>query len=312
MKEVDYQGPALEQEIKKKERSKGSEVIPVVRTFRADVDALMKKEATTKTQIVMAEAARREARGESRVQEKDSSHLGKIIFLLTLILAFILGVGAYVLLGTTLNIPLFSGADNNATTTPETTTAPAEILLTDSPREQILADISILFKKTILLAKDTRKVIFLTKDASGGSREATAQEFLTAIPERPIPTELLRSLDTSFTFHVFSEQRLSGGFTFLSRSYPNTFAAMLEWEKTMTQDLLPIINPQIKRTEINTLRGRQFKDMRIENIDTRALSDLEGNIILIYALPDKKHLIISGSLEAFTGAVAALTEHAPG
>ncbi len=307
MKEVDYQGPTLEQELKKKERSKGSAAIPAVRTFRADVDALMKKEATTKTQIVMAEAARREARGESRTVGGESSHLGQIIFILTLMLAFVIGVGAYAILGTKINIPFLSGANKSATTTPEVTTKEAQILLSDSPREQILADVSILFGKTILASGDTRKVIFLINDASGKAREATAQEFLATIPERAPSDELLRSLDTSFTFNIFSGAKLTGGFVFTSRSYDNTFAAILDWEKTMSQDLLPIIHPEIKRSDLKGLRDRPFKDMRIGNLDVRTLSDMEGNIILMYALPDKQHLIISGSPEVFTAQSAMLT-----
>ena len=74
-------------------RSKGSSTAPTVRTFRADVEELIQKKGTTKTQIIMAEAEEKGKRGEHRVLHKqENSHFGRIIFLLSLILAFALGI----------------------------------------------------------------------------------------------------------------------------------------------------------------------------------------------------------------------------
>ena len=182
MKEISYDGPGLEKEEEawaaKHERSTGSTKAPTVRTFRADVEDLIKEKGTTKSQIVMAEATRRESRGERRIlHEEDDSHLGRIIFLLVLVLAFGIGVGAYALLGVKFSIPFL----NTATSTIATTTPTAEdlgILISNSPREAVLADISIAFGKTSLPADTKRQVIFMFKDASGTARPATTADSL--------------------------------------------------------------------------------------------------------------------------------------
>ena len=150
MKEISYDSSRFdkenEEQSKKKPQSRGSSKAPSVRTFRADVEGMIQEKGVTKNEITMAEAARRESRGESRFPvEEEGSHLGRIIFILLLVLAFGIGTGMYALLGTKVSLPFFSVA----TTTPPTTDD-VSITIYNSPREQILADISLSFGKTAL------------------------------------------------------------------------------------------------------------------------------------------------------------------
>ena len=96
MKEISYNGPEFDKEESdwsaKKERSTGSHAAPTVRTFRADVEDLIQEKGMTKAQIAMAEADRRERRGQRRVlKEEASTHLGATIFFLLIIQSFQLG-----------------------------------------------------------------------------------------------------------------------------------------------------------------------------------------------------------------------------
>ena len=79
MKEISYDSSRFEKENeeqrKKQVQSRGSSIAPTVRTFRADVEGMIQEKGVTKNEITMAEAARRESRGESRFPvEEEGSH----------------------------------------------------------------------------------------------------------------------------------------------------------------------------------------------------------------------------------------------
>lgn len=310
MKEIEYNGPAFkskeERLSQKNVRSKGSAKAPTVRTFRADVEELIQKKGTTKTQIVMAEAARREERGEHRVLHKeDTSHLGRIIFLLMLILAFTLGLGAYIFIGTNISLPFIS---QTSVEEKQVTTDTINILITDSPREQILADLSITFGKTSLPQDQTREVSFKIKEADEKLRSATTKEILGALSLQTPPDELLQSLSDIPFYGIYSKDKLTGYIQISSRSYPNTFSGMLLWEPNMFQDLTPVLNPWYDRRNIKDLRDRIFKDEHLGTIDARVLRDVEGETVLAYTFVNKKILLITNSTDTLLALTAKLNQ----
>lgn len=311
MKEIEYNGPAFrskeERLSQKNVRSKGSAKAPTVRTFRADVEELIQKKGTTKAQIIMAEAARREERGERRVlHREDNSHLGRIIFLLILILAFTLGLGAYIFIGTNISLPFIS--KTSVTEEKLVTTDTINILITDSPREQILADLSITFGKTSLPQGQTREVSFKIKEVDEKLRSATTKELLGALSLQTPPNELLQSLSDTPFYGIYSQNKLTGYLQISSRSYPNTFSGMLLWEPNMFQDLTPVLNPWYDRKNINNLRDRIWKDEHLGTIDARVLRDVEGETVLAYTFINKKILLITNSTDTLLALTAKLNQ----
>lgn len=304
MKEIEFDVTAFEKsESEKEKKGKPVSKVPTVRTFRADVQDLMKDKAVSRSSIAMAEAARREARGETRfpVQEKET-HLGRIIFILFLVLAFGLGVGAYALIGTR-----FSLLSQTATSTAkEPTESPITISLVNSPREQILADISIAYGKTFLPTGGSRPLEFRTSDKDG-DRVATLSEFWSATQQDAVPTALLSTLVDRFTYRVYSHSTLAGVISVSSRSYPESYAAIRDWEVSMPRALIPLISPWYDRKKISALYGRAFKDVRIGKYDARVLYDLDGTPLIAYAFMNKKALLVSGGTEALDQALADAT-----
>lgn len=300
MKEITYQGPSFFDKGKEKKalRSRGSEIAPTIRTFRADVEELIEEKGTTKTQMVMAETARREARGESRVQNDSKSHLGMIIFVLFLVLAFGIGVGAYVLIGTKTKI--FTPPSE---VTPEIIPLeqqPIEIQLSGAPREQIMADISINFGKTKLAVGGVREVHFILAPKGEPERRANTGEVLRALSISPPSDSLIRSLGEIPTYGIHVETNaLAGYLLFTTRSYPNTFSGMLEWENAMANDLIPAINPSYPRKEIKNFEGKIFTDERIAAVDARTLRDDTGKLLLAYTFIDRAKLLITSGEETF-------------
>ncbi len=303
MKEISYEGPAHDKEetewAKKKKPSIGSDKVHTMRTFRADVEELLEEKSETKTSIAMAEAARRESRGETRFPvEEEESHLGRIIFILVLVLAFGLGIGVYAVVGIKFSIPfLQSATSTEAVVTPNDT----EIMITDSPREQILTDISLTFGKTVLPTHEERAIIFKIKNTDGTEKPASLENFLSAVGVLPPPKTFIESIDPEFAYHIYSGEALAGVLTLHSRAYANTFASMLEWEPEMISDLTLPLNPWYNRSTFKTLEGRVFHDERIGTVDARVLKDMLGNTVLLYGFMNKKTLIIAGTRDAFIG-----------
>lgn len=297
MKEIDFDRP-----IEKKEEIHGTMASPTVRTFRADVEDLIKQKGTTKTDVVLAEAARRESRGETRFPiDTDEPQLGKTIFILLLVLAFGLGVGGYALFGTRMG----SLIGNSATSTPAIpTTGDITVDIAGSPREQVLADISIAFGKTYLPTDGRRIIIFSTKNTAGDEMRASYKDFFASVMEHQPPASLDTSLESSLTYQVYSSSTLSGIIILSSRSYPNTFASMLEWESDMAAALIPALDPLYNRKSVQELRGRKFSDEQYRGVNIRTLTNLDGNIVLAYGFIDKKTLIITGTIDGMYAVIS--------
>ncbi len=317
MKEISYEGPLFDKEReewekKKKpnERPKGNDEIRPLRTYRTDVEELVQKEKTTPIQVAMAEAARREERGESRIlSENKKGHLGWIIFALLLILAFGVGVGLYVLVGAKVDIPLLDTATTTPATDQETRDA-LSISISGVQKEQIIADIAIAFEKTTLPKGESRMIRFLTKEGEE-ERDATTGEFLDALfPMFDSATHTLApTLDTLLTYRVYSNgTSLSGIIRIASRSHPATYAAMLEWEPTMGMDLVPVMNAWYDKTYLSGLQGRAFTDQRVAGKDVRVLYDVTERLVLAYGFADKKTLVIAGNIDALAFALEELTK----
>ncbi|OGZ06218.1 MAG: hypothetical protein A2845_00205 [Candidatus Lloydbacteria bacterium RIFCSPHIGHO2_01_FULL_49_22] len=306
MKEISYDGPTYDEseQRRKKARSRGSEKVPPLRTFRGDVADLVTKQNMTKTQMVIAETERREERGETRTIHEGGSHLGRIIFVLLLVLTFGIGIALYVLVG------------SKTTTTTEVTTPnkperqiSAEIAITGSPREQIMADIFIAFGDTTLASGKIREIAFTVNNVEGGTSDASTAELFTALAHSIPPETLLRSLDETNTYGIYTgEHSLAGFFKVTSRSYPETFAGMLEWENSMANDLAPALNPNYGRTGLVTVRNKPFTDERLEGVDARVLRDDSGILLIAYTILERKTLVIAGGEEALRGLILSLTE----
>ena len=86
-----------------------------------------------------------------------------------------------------------------------------------------------------------------------------------------------------------------------TRSFDNTFPEMLKWENNLIEDLRPIFIEDKPFIATNDLRIKEFKfkDVVINNKDTRAVLNDAGEIIFIYAFVDKDTIIITTNKRAF-------------
>jgi len=232
-------------------------------------------------------------------EEEEDHHLGIIIFMLMLVLAFGVGIGAYVLIGTDTKpdpIPEVTAvADVAAINSVQDT----EIVLSGSPRTQILVDIALAFKNTSLEPNGVHRISFLMNEAGGKTRQATVRELFEAIRMERVPETLFTSLEDTVTYEIRGGEELAGKLTLNSRSNSHTFGAFFDWEERLAPTLIPLLHPILSTSYLKDLEERKFHDERINMIDARVLVDIMGDAVLIYGFTDQKTLVIAGSREAF-------------
>ncbi len=143
--------------------------------------------------------------------------------------------------------------------------------------------------------------------ASAGVREATLEEFLSALGARA-SSNLVRALSDEFFFGIHTVDKNAPVFVIPVVSYERAFAGMLEWESTMNADLAPAFTsvPATIVGQNGLLERRPFEDLIMRNYDTRALKDNSETIQLFYAFPTRNILIIAESPYSFVEILARL------
>lgn len=119
----------------------------------------------------------------------------------------------------------------------------------------------------------------------------------------------LRFVDPNFMYGYYSS---SENFPFIilkTKSFDNTFPEMLLWEKTLIKDLRPIFIENKPAISSSDLYSKEFifKDIIINNKDTRAVLNDAGEIIFIYAFVDKSTIVITTNKIALQEIIDRLT-----
>lgn len=163
-------------------------------------------------------------------------------------------------------------------------------------------DISNILGKEVSVKNESESIkeIFLNKKNNELTNVISIENLFTLINTNT-PGQLIRS---------FSEEYMIGSYTPLSaydrnhlfliikiNDYDQAYAGMLEWEKTMLDDLYSVF--QINISNLNKdIFEKPFKDIIVKNKDTRILYTDEGADVLLYLFPDKNTLIITDNQEA--------------
>lgn len=291
MKEISYEGPAFKNEESEwlKNHKRVTRAIPSTPEAEAGT-----REITPTITPLRSSAIKKVPTYET---EHEDHHLGLIIFVLALMLAFGIGVGAYVLIG--INKKPEPVPQKEIAVVVTNTVQYTDILLSDSPRAQVLVDIALAFKNTSLVENGVHHVRFLVNRAVGGARQATVRELFQAIRTEPIPETLFTSLEERVTYEIPKGEPLAGKLVLTSRSVPHTFGALFDWEEGMTRTLTPLFHPILSTSYLKDLDGRKFHDERIGSINARVLFDGGENVVLIYGFTDAKTLVIAGNREVF-------------
>jgi|GEM_PF-431127 len=154
-------------------------------------------------------------------------------------------------------------------------------------------------------------LVLTAPDESGEREELTTQEFFEKAQTRA-SSGLVRSFHPKYMLGVHSFEGAEPFLVFKTSFYENAFAGMLAWERTLSRDLAPLFGPALlNETESaatsTSASGGIFKDRLINNIDTRVLMDLNGDVRLIYSFIDRQTLVIATNRDTFLEVVNRLS-----
>jgi len=253
-----------------------------LRTFRMDAEEAVRDRHVTTADIAIAEQKKRES---TPIEYSDGESSKKPFLIVTLLFIVILLGGAgyfYIRMNSTPTTAVATGtirsiiAHDKVITVPTTSDGTA------------LADIATVAKGA---SGTVGSVIFLALPTVGTT---TQQIPLASVFQKTqVPEKLIRSLTNEYMFgiHIFDG---SAPFIVLKTSFfQNAYPGMLDWEKDMRNDLLPLI--QIARPDISAVDTNTdlFKDRVISNKDVRELDDASGVPIILYAFADKDTIVIT-------------------
>ena len=263
--------------------------LKTIRTYASDMADVVKEKQGSVVKIVMAEEDKRR-----RVVENTTPTSKKNIFFIAGgMLAIALTLLVIVFAISRSNKPIETDSTPTVTQTPKVIEYENDITLDTTGVRLILAsEIEKALGGSYALGSITS--INLTNSSNGNAIFKTT-DFINILRIR-LSAPFLRSLSDDYMLgiHTFNGNEL---FLILeSNSYDATFAGMLSWEQTMLVDLYDIFDITSTTTSLNNVT---FQDILIENIDTRAVLDENGEIILMYSIVNEHTIVIAKSKETF-------------
>lgn len=152
------------------------------------------------------------------------------------------------------------------------------------------------------------KEIVLTKTTDNIVSKVSANEILEII-KIPVPELITRSLAPDWMLGVYTgigDQKHVFVVT-TNTFFQNTFAGIIQWEKTMPEDLKNYtLNPSNNE---QTVKG-QYKDRIIKNKDVREYVTENGHINYLYSFVSNDKLVITDSEEALDEIIIRLEKKA--
>jgi len=153
------------------------------------------------------------------------------------------------------------------------------------------------------LGSITRIIPVISETAAGGvpqNRPASFKEFMTALGARA-SDDLYRALGNDFFLGIHAADKSAPLIVVPVVSHPRAFAAMLNWEASLGEDLSPLFTavPILRQDASGLPVRRTYEDLVMRNYDVRALKDDAGDIQLYYSFPTQNILIIAESPYSF-------------
>ncbi len=259
-----------------------------LRTLKFDMNHMMRSNKTSMVSIAIKEDEKKRMLETGVIQEKKKNYvlIGFSLFFLLLgggVLAW-WGYGMY--------------RANEIATTPNTAETVDSIVFAESYKDFVVNEENAVTLTDKLKSDVTNNNIPIGKmqydrfldNSSGLLHVLTTSEWLTKI-NSSAPDALVRLLDNTFMYGIFSSAQNSGFVIMKSSYYEKSYAEMRNWESSLPRDLYPMLsgNPVTKE-----LQNSKFTDVSIKNIDARILKNADGTTAMVYAfLPDKVTLIIA-------------------
>ncbi|MBX4209453.1 hypothetical protein KW799_02075 [Candidatus Parcubacteria bacterium] len=288
----------------KKEPLKNDPSIKPLRTFKSDAEEAVRYGNVSKADMVLAEQRRREASSPVQYAANKKTSPGIYIGIIVLIIVALSG-GWYYWFASTQETAQSPAVKAVAAKTiipyakaATVTIAPKAIDLTG--KSEGVDPLEIIAAKLSASTASVGSVFALIPVASAGA--ASQAPIADVLSGTHIPSRLLRSLGSDYMIGAYAYD-VQGPFIILKDTFfQNAFSGMLEWEKNMAGDFMPLIRVSYPDAAAGIALAATstagFEDKVMSNIDVRAQKDASGRIILAYAFADKDTIVIATSESA--------------
>lgn len=275
-----------------------------LRTFKSDMDELVREQSISMARVLMEEEKRRREKGD--VETSDSKKKVVVISLSILLVLSGFAFGAYVFfdrqgddVGDNANVSLPKTAESMVFSEKRN-----ELILLKPSREEIFYAVRNAANE---ISGDSGKITDVQVFKGQEKQFISTRELFQSIRSEA-PDELIRSLGNRFMLGAVSSfsGKNSGFLVLRSSSYQNSLAGMLRWEKgSMVKDLYEILSGFQSTIE---LQESPFEDRVLENQDVRILKNQNGEVVLIYGFFDTETIIISSEQDCFVEVLRRLRE----
>ncbi len=256
-----------------------------LRTYKSDAEEAVRYQNISTIDIAVAEQKKKQASTPIKYFEEKKSHAGLFVIIIILI---IIGLGSAWLFW-------FKSTATESVTTIQTSVETivkyakgSTLLLHEDSDPLVLAG-----AKLSAANAGLGNVYALVPTLNATSTESAP--IATVLGKTHIPSRLLRSLAPNYMLGTYTYETNSPFLILKNTFFQNAFAGMLEWEKDMRNDLLPLIRVSYPDEVGVSDNSDKFEDIIVSNIDTRVLRNKEGKIILAYAFADTDTVVISTS-----------------
>lgn len=264
-----------------------------VRTYMSDMADTVRANEISVIKVALAEQNKR-AR-EDLYREAEGTPVKKIFWIL----------GGVILIAGAIYGSMFLLKEKAKITAPEkiitrevSIVSYDEVSSIDVSNEENLADKINRVKRELNTTdnKESLKLISLVKEVNGLKEKIGVEEFFDKLGFRA-PSSLMRSLSDSYMIGTYTKNETSLFVILQSKDYEYTYAGMLSWEETMAGDMFDLFELKTEENKIE-INNREWKDVVMENKDSRILFNEEQKPILYYMFADRENVVITDSKDA--------------
>lgn len=129
----------------------------------------------------------------------------------------------------------------------------------------------------------------------GADKQPVRIDRITPLLGPTMPAALARSFGTQYMLGIYAFDSNQPFIILTTDDYGASYAGMLKWETTMTDDLGPLFGIE----PAGTSTTYTFQDEAVRNKDLRIIKDKNNKTVLLYSFVDKKTLIITANETIF-------------
>ncbi len=151
------------------------------------------------------------------------------------------------------------------------------------------------------------KYIYIFKNVNEVKDKVATSELFSNL-ELTAPSSFVRSLSDSYMIGTYTKSNNDKSKLFIllqTNNYEFSYAGALEWENSLASDMLDIFELKTKESKIQ-INDRKWKDIIVNNKDTRVFLNEDDQPILYYIFIDKENLLIADSVDTIKEVMSRL------